>query len=62
MSALKRRLEKIERRRSRQELPPLIIREYISEAEARQIEQDWLKAHGRPGPLIITRKPDQPAG
>jgi|RhiMetdeSRZDD1v2_1073273.scaffolds.fasta_scaffold62209_5 hypothetical protein len=56
MSALKRRLEKIERRRSRQELPPLIIRENISEAEARQIEQDWIKEHGRPGPLIITAR------
>jgi hypothetical protein len=53
MGSMKRRLEQLERRRKPQELPPLIIKRDITDAEARAIEREWVEQHGQPGPLII---------
>jgi hypothetical protein len=53
---LRHRLKRLEQRRRGKELPPLIIREHISAAEAQKIESDWIREHGWPGPLIITLK------
>jgi hypothetical protein len=53
MDSLKRRIEQLERRRKPQELPPLIIKRDITDAEARAIEQEWIEQHGQSGPLII---------
>ena len=53
MRDLRHRLRKLEQRRP-QELPPLIMRENITKAEAEEIERQWIAEHGLPGPLIIT--------
>jgi hypothetical protein len=54
MNDIRTRLRKLEQRRPQHELPPLIIRADISREEALQIEYDWIKEHGGPGPLIVT--------
>jgi hypothetical protein len=53
MGSMRRRLEQLEQRRKGQELPPLLIKRDITDAEARAIEQEWIEKHGQPGPLII---------
>jgi hypothetical protein len=53
MRDLRQRLRNLEQRRP-QELPPLIMRENISQAEAEQMERQWIADHGPPGPLILT--------
>ncbi|HEV8714708.1 MAG TPA: hypothetical protein VGX03_17995 [Candidatus Binatia bacterium] len=56
MAKLRERIQRLEERRQRRELPPLVIKAGITAEEARQIEHDWIREHGRPGPLIITTR------
>lgn len=58
MTSKAQRILRLERREQKK-WPPLIISGTLTAGEAAEIQRNWIRAHGAPGPLIIRRRTEE---